>query len=77
MNAFSKIWNAINGNKTTIGMIIVLLSQGMKLFVPGVLSPEQLTYIESIGLMIGGVGVGHKALKTDRVKNAINRAKTR
>ena len=74
MKTLAKIWNALNGNKTTIGMIIVLVSQGFKVFTPGLIPLEQLNFIESIGMSIGGVGLFHKGVKNDKMNKIINKS---
>lgn len=73
MKTLTKIWNALNGNKTTIGMVIVLVSQGFKVFAPNLIPKEQLDFIESTGMAIGFGGVFHKGIKNNSVKNALSR----
>lgn len=69
------IWEFLNGNKTTFGMVLVLVAQGLKVFAPGLITPEQAAFIEQTGMILGGVGVAHKGLKSEKVQNAINKAK--
>ena len=73
LNWIKKRWVDVNGKKTTIGMSIVLISQGMKLFFPELLQPEQYQYFETIGLFIGGAGIAHKGQK--QINSAIKRTK--
>lgn len=73
MKILSKIWNALNGNKTTIGMVVVLVSQGLKLFVPGLMTPEQYQFIETAGMVIGGGGLLHKGIKSSVINNALSK----
>lgn len=68
-----KIWQLLSGNKTTIGMIIVLAAQGLKLFAPDLLTGEQYNFIESAGLAIGGVGLAHKGVKA-KINYSISKA---
>jgi len=70
-----KLWEFLNGNKTTFGMVLVLVAQGLKVFAPGFITPEQTAFIEQAGLLLGGVGVVHKGVKNNSVQNAINKAK--
>ena len=69
-----KVWNMLNGNKTVIGMIIVLVVQGVKVFAPDVMTIEQLNYIETIGMAFGGVGLVHKGVKNDKMNKIINKS---
>ena len=69
-----KIWDFLNGKKTTIGMIIVLVSQGFKVFAPGLINPEQLQFIETTGMVIGGGGLLHKGIKNEKINQAIKNA---
>ena len=74
MKAAKDIWNLLNGNKTTIGMIVVLVTQGIKVFMPEFLTAEQFTFMETIGMIIGGGGIIHKGVKNQTINNAINKA---
>ena len=69
-----KLWQILNGNKTTIGMIIVLVAQGVKVFAPTFLTPDQVNFIETAGMVIGGGGLLHKGIKNQTINNAINKA---
>lgn len=73
MKILGKIWDALNGNKTTIGMVVVLVSQGFKLFAPGLMTPDQYQFIETTGMVIGGFGLAHKGVK-NRINSAIDKA---
>lgn len=52
-------------------MAVVLASQGLKLFAPSLMTPDQYQFIETAGMVIGGFGLAHKGAK---VTSAINRA---
>ena len=73
MKTLKKLWYALNGNKTTIGMAVVLISQGLELFAPGLMTPEQYQFIEKAGMVIGGGGILHKGIKSNVVNNALNK----
>ena len=73
MKLLKKIWDSLNGNKTTIGMVIVLVAQGVKVFAPGFITPDQSNFIETVGLTLGGAGLFHKGIKNNNVQNAINK----
>jgi hypothetical protein len=75
MNKLKKIWDALNGSKTTIGMVIMLISQGLKVFAPNFITPDQLSFLQDAGAVIGGVGLAHKGLKNNVVQNSINKIK--
>ena len=60
-----KLWDAINGNKTVIGMALCMLSQ----IIVGRFQIENATalaifgIIYDIGGLLTGVGFGHKVIK--------------
>jgi len=58
---FGKIWSFFTGKKTPLGMGLVLIAQGGRLIVP----EGEVVWgtIEKIGLGLGGVGLGHKAVR--------------
>lgn len=68
MKYFNIFWNKLNGNKTTIGMVVVLVTQGLKLFLPDLMTIEQYNYIETAGMVIGGFGLAHKGVKNTNFK---------
>jgi hypothetical protein len=76
MRKLKKLWDALNGNKTTIWMIIVLDSKGVKVYAPTFLKPEQLQFIETTGMIIGGGGLIHKGVKNDTFNKAMNSIKS-
>ena len=63
-----KILSFLNGKKTAIGMGLMLIAQGLKVFFPEVLNGDQIDYIETIGLIIGGGGLLHKGAKAKLTK---------
>lgn len=63
-----QLWKFLSGKKTTIGMLLMLLAQGMQAFFPETLTPEQINFIQMAGAAFGGVGVIHKAGKTKTVQ---------
>ncbi len=52
---FKKIWNFLDGNKTTIGSMLVAAGR----FLP----PDVAIFTDIIGLAIGGTGTVHKVRK--------------
>lgn len=54
---FSKVWDFLDGNKTTIGTVIAYGAR----FIP---EPTVATIVENIGLAIAGGGLVHKAQKS-------------
>lgn len=67
-----KLWNWLKGKKTNIGMVIMLVAQGVQVFAPNVLPANQIDYIQMLGGLIGGVGLAHKGVKTSMVKNIVS-----
>jgi len=65
---WQKIWKYINGKKTSAGMVIVLLANFIKLFLPNLLPLEQIEFIETIGIILGGGGLLHKGKKFLTIK---------
>jgi ABC-type phosphate transport system auxiliary subunit len=63
-----QIWKWMNGKKTTIGMLLMLLAQGMQAFFPETLTTDQIQFIQTAGAAVGGVGVIHKGTKTKVVQ---------
>ena len=70
-----KIWDFLNGKKTTIGMLLVLLAQGSQAFFPQLMSVEQINFLYTTGALIGGVGVLHKGAKTETGQNLLTKIK--
>jgi len=63
---FMTIWNFLNGKKVTIGALIMLLAQVLRMTGRGEWAEivEQLAGIlNNAGLGIVGVGLAHKAVK--------------
>jgi len=58
MNFLRKLWSAVNGNKTKIGAVIILIGKGLTYAgVPiGVV-------IEEVGTAVTGLGLTHAATK--------------
>jgi len=71
MKKLKQLWEFLNGKKTTIGMLLMLLAQGIQAFLPETLTPEQIQFIQTTGTIIGGAGVIHKAGKTKTVQQLI------
>ena len=59
-----KIWSFLNGNKTAIGMLLLLAAQGSQAFFPHLMNKEQIDFLEAAGTVIGGIGVIHKGAKS-------------
>jgi hypothetical protein len=70
-------YNKIDGSKTTIGAIIMLTSNGLKVFFPELLTPDQYQYLDLLGATISGYGLAHKGIKYNKVvtQNKINNDK--
>lgn len=68
------IWNVLDGNKTTIGAILLVAAKGGKAFAPNLLDPAQYDFVEMVGAGLAGVGIGHKVIKAKPVNDAIKRA---
>ena len=60
-------------NKRNIGVGIMLISQGLKVFVPELMTPDQFNWIDGVGLAVAGTGLAHHGV--NRVNNNINNAK--
>ena len=59
MKFLKNIWSAIITNKRNVGIGILLINQALKAFIPNLMTPEQASVIDSIGLFVGGAGVAH------------------
>lgn len=73
MKIILKIWHALNGSKTTIGMIVVLVAQGLEAYAEGFLTPKQISFLLNVGLAIGGGGLIHKGVKNEKINQALRR----
>jgi hypothetical protein len=61
-----KIWNLLNGKKTVIGVILIIILRGIVAVFPDLLSLEVQKWIEDILLLFtGGIGIGHKIIKKE------------
>lgn len=69
METLKKIWDALNGNKTTIGACILFIGTIITQVVVGIWHVEgswvtpTIQTIDWIGMTITGVGIIHKAVK--------------
>jgi len=63
MNIFEKIWNWLNGNKTTIGLVIGFLT--MQEWFVGLVGQPVIDVLVWIAYTFLGVGVLHKVAKSD------------
>ena len=61
-------WEWFNGKKTVIGTVIILAAEGVKLFFPELIEPQKVEFIQSVGMILGGVGLVHKGTKTETWK---------
>lgn len=70
-----QIWHWLNNKKTLIGAGIMLVSQGLRAFVPDALTHEQYEFAQNVGLFITTGGFVHKGLKTGEkvMKNIKNK----
>jgi len=64
MKKIKELWKYLSGKKTTIGMIVMLVGQGVQAFFPNLMTPEQTSFIITTGAVIGGIGVIHKGAKS-------------
>ena len=69
MNIITKVWNYFNGNKTTIGAIIMVASLFMQevtidiwLYNPDWM-PKLIQSLNWIGGITGAIGLTHKSVK--------------
>lgn len=64
MNGIKTIWNKIDGNKTNIGVALMLLLSGIEMVAPNLIPQQTYEWLNSALLLLtGGVGLGHKAIK--------------
>ena len=75
MNTISKVWNYLNGNKTAIGMLLLLAAQGSQAFFPNLMTAEQINFLELTGSIIGGVGIVHKGAKSKAGQDLLTKIK--
>lgn len=59
MNNISK-W--VFKNKRNIGIAIMVANQGLKVFFPDLMTPEQSNWINGVGLTIAGTGLVHHGI---------------
>lgn len=65
MSKLGNFWETINGNKTAIGVVLMILLKGVTAVFPSLMSAELADYINDILLALtGGIGVGHKIVKS-------------
>jgi hypothetical protein len=58
-----KTWNWLNGKKTEISSIFVLLWQGFQVFFPDVIGEKAEGWIETVIYTVLAGGVGHRGYK--------------
>jgi len=63
-----ELWKYFGGKKTTIGMVVMLVGQGIQAFLPNLMTPEQISWIITTGAVIGGVGIFHKGMKSETIQ---------
>jgi hypothetical protein len=61
METLNKIWEFLDGKKTVIGFIIVVICGDPNL--GNYLPAYWISVLHYVGTSIGGVGIGHKLLK--------------
>lgn len=67
------IISAINGKKTNASMIAIIVNRAIQVIFPDMISKEIHNLIEDTAIGLGGVGLGHKAIKakvSDNIKKA-------
>ena len=62
------LWEKLSGKKTNIGMLLLLLAQGLRMFLPDLVPETVPEFIEYAGMILGGVGLGHKGEKAIQTK---------
>ncbi len=67
MKNLKQAWIYLSGKKTVIGMLLMLSAEAFRAFAPGLMTPDQIEIISTAGAILGGIGVGHKAAKTQLV----------
>lgn len=75
MKTKKPLWNFLNGNKTAIGMLLLLLAQGSQAFFPSLMTQPQINFLETTGAVIGGIGVIHKGVKWKSAQELISEIK--
>lgn len=75
MNKINELWKFLNGKKTTIGMLLMLLAQGSQAFFPSLMNADQLSFLTTTGALIGGMGVIHKGAKSQTGQSFITKIK--
>lgn len=63
-----QLWEFLNGKKTNIGMAVMLAAQAIQVFTPNLMPAEQTQFLQTLGAMIGGFGLAHKAGKTKPIQ---------
>ncbi len=75
MKNAKELWKFLNGKKTAIGMLLMLLAQGSQAFFPHLMNAEQLNFLQTTGTVIGGMGIIHKGAKTQTAQDIIAKIK--
>lgn len=68
MKKLKQLWEFLNGKKTSIGMVVMLTAQAIQVFAPNLMPAEQTEFLQTLGALIGGFGLAHKAGKTKTVR---------
>jgi hypothetical protein len=63
-----QLWKWLNGKKTNIGMAVMLTAQAIQVFVPNLMPVEQTEFLQTLGALIGGFGLAHKAGKSKPIQ---------
>lgn len=56
-----KLWDSLNGNKTTIGAVAMMVLQSK--FAENHVEPSALSLLFNMAMVVFGGGIGHKAIK--------------
>jgi len=63
-----KLFNHIANNKRNIGIVILIINQGLKAFFPELMTIEQSDWIDRLGITIGGAGLAHHGYNKTKKK---------
>lgn len=63
-----QLWEFLNGKKTSIGMAVMLAAQAIQVFAPNLMPAEQTEFLQTLGALVGGFGLAHKAGKTKPIQ---------
>jgi len=71
----TKVWNPLNGKKRDMGIILWLAGKGLEAFFPDLLNLSQTEFLQTIGMILMGVGEAHSLAKKNITKKLLNKIK--